>query len=469
MINEKNKLIIKLSDRNLAVLVFSLFFSWLLAFPFEGQVLYALMEKYRLTTSDYIYKSIVFHFIGLISCSFYIKNIKSAKMLISFSIIICIFGTSVFLFKPTMWWEVALIVVSCVSGASVAAWGYYLKEMTDTINRTKMVADGLIFSNILMIVINVVTIHYSVYAGLILSIILLGAGLFFVSCIPLGRVAENRVKKKIINTNVTKTMVLLCVFIIIITINSGLMYQVINPYFKHLKNLVSWYWAFPYIVAIFIMRNLSGSKRTYMLYVAIAMMGLGFILFLVLDRSSFSYIIINTLMLGAFGIYDLFWWSIMGEMLDYTTNPSKLLGFGLSSNVLGIYVGGLIGNIIYNTSNSKLNASLLALIVAFIILIILPLLHNQLSNLLINHSYMISVRGKEKEKEKEKNLYVATLTERENQVAGLLLKGRTYKMIAEELYLSENTVKTHIKSIYSKLNIQSKEELIKLINNKHKQ
>lgn len=54
------------------------------------------------------------------------------------------------------------------------------------------------------------------------------------------------------------------------------------------------------------------------------------------------------------------------------------------------------------------------------------------------------------------------LTEREKEIMVLLLKGRTYKMIADELFLSENTVKTHIKNIYSKFNIQSKSELIKI-------
>jgi DNA-binding CsgD family transcriptional regulator len=55
-----------------------------------------------------------------------------------------------------------------------------------------------------------------------------------------------------------------------------------------------------------------------------------------------------------------------------------------------------------------------------------------------------------------------TLTEREKQIAALLLKGRTSKLIAAELYLSENTVKTHIKNIYSKLGIKSKSELFNI-------
>lgn len=36
-------------------------------------------------------------------------------------------------------------------------------------------------------------------------------------------------------------------------------------------------------------------------------------------------------------------------------------------------------------------------------------------------------------------------------------------MIAEEPYLSENIIKTYVKNIYSKYDVQSKEELIKIL------
>ncbi len=52
------------------------------------------------------------------------------------------------------------------------------------------------------------------------------------------------------------------------------------------------------------------------------------------------------------------------------------------------------------------------------------------------------------------------LTIRENEVISLLSKGKTYASIAEELYVSINTIKTHVKNIYEKLQIKSKEELI---------
>ncbi|MPN27909.1 Transcriptional regulatory protein DegU [bioreactor metagenome] len=107
-----------------------------------------------------------------------------------------------------------------------------------------------------------------------------------------------------------------------------------------------------------------------------------------------------------------------------------------------------------------MHSSIIALALAFIILIILPILHNKLSDLLKIKAYSVSVTAKDH----KETLYISQLTERENEIVALLLKGRTYKMIADEMYLSENTIKTHIKNIYSKLNVNSKTELIKLIN-----
>lgn len=52
------------------------------------------------------------------------------------------------------------------------------------------------------------------------------------------------------------------------------------------------------------------------------------------------------------------------------------------------------------------------------------------------------------------------LTDRENEVLNLLSKGKSYASIAEELFLSINTIKTHVRNIYEKLQVSSKEELM---------
>jgi two-component system NarL family response regulator len=51
------------------------------------------------------------------------------------------------------------------------------------------------------------------------------------------------------------------------------------------------------------------------------------------------------------------------------------------------------------------------------------------------------------------------LTPREREVFGLASKGLKNKEIANELYLSEKTIKTHLRNIYNKLDLSSKAEL----------
>lgn len=55
--------------------------------------------------------------------------------------------------------------------------------------------------------------------------------------------------------------------------------------------------------------------------------------------------------------------------------------------------------------------------------------------------------------------YFKKLTAREREICFLLKSKRTYREIGEDLFISENTVKTVVKSIYRKLEIHSKRQL----------
>jgi DNA-binding NarL/FixJ family response regulator len=53
-----------------------------------------------------------------------------------------------------------------------------------------------------------------------------------------------------------------------------------------------------------------------------------------------------------------------------------------------------------------------------------------------------------------------TLTPRQKQIVQAVVDGDSYKMIADKLLISTNTVADHIRTIYKKLHIHSKSELI---------
>ena len=55
------------------------------------------------------------------------------------------------------------------------------------------------------------------------------------------------------------------------------------------------------------------------------------------------------------------------------------------------------------------------------------------------------------------------LTERESEVFAMMAKGRNTKFIQEQLVISPNTVRSHIKHIYQKLDVHSQQELIDLV------
>jgi DNA-binding NarL/FixJ family response regulator len=52
------------------------------------------------------------------------------------------------------------------------------------------------------------------------------------------------------------------------------------------------------------------------------------------------------------------------------------------------------------------------------------------------------------------------LTRRETEILQLISEGKTYTQISEDLFISKETSKTHIRNIYSKLQVKSKSEAL---------
>ena len=454
-----------LNSRRLSVTAFSFSFAYLLSFLFEGQVMYSLLDLHGVNASTYILAGMIAHFVGLLTCGLFVRSWAAAKSMMLGGMGVCLAATVPFFFSPSLLWMGGLIVSGYASGCTVASWGYYLKAFTHKNERIKSCADVLIYSNLMMIAVNVVAMNRSPFIGLSLSMFCLVIGIVFIWMLPTESVyQQDKTLKNKTQEGIKNPLLLLCLFVFIITINSGLMYQVINPAFEHLTGLVSWYWTVPYIVALAIMRNLPmKAKRSRILYIGMAMIMGAFISFMLLGRNPADYLIVDTLMLGACGIFDLFWWSILGEMLDYSDNSAQTFGIGLSANVFGVLCGGVLGMAVTSVRLPGAEVAVIALTVVCVTLVILPPLNRQLVLLLKSHAYLAAYDNMSQSQQSDIVRQIKTLdplTVREQEVLQLILSGKSNREIGRDLFISENTVKTHARNIFSKYDVGSRAELI---------
>lgn len=463
---------IKLSQKSIATITFALFFGWVMAFPYEGPVLYAFANQNEISGTILNSLTIFFHFIGLIISGFITDSIIKAKNNMRNVLLICIVSTIIYPFIPSFYQYVILPASSFFAGIFVGSFGFFYEGHVDKKDRLKFAADLLIYSNIFLIVISVLTIHISPYIGWMSVLILLLLSLFFnkkLDCIEsykINNTIDIEANKK--NNVLKRAILVLFIFVFVITINSGLMFQVIYPAYSNYDNISSLYTNIPYIVILYILKKLPFKMdKSFFLYIGIALLGFAYVIFMTLEINILSYFLVITTMLSCCGIFDLFWWSTFGEIFNYVNNPSKIFGGGLSMNVLGVWVGGLLGNLILKfTNNAIFMSSIVALVILLIVVMIIPILNKTLINLLREHTFLLVFYKEIDKNENDMNLdasLLVELTDREKEVVFYLIKGFTYKKIAQKLYISENTLKTHVKNIYRKAGVKSKVELIKII------
>ena len=112
---------------------------------------------------------------------------------------------------------------------------------------------------------------------------------------------------------------------------------------------------------------------------------------------------------------------------------------------------------------------IVALFVVFVGLVLLPLMNQQLTKQHNDYVFLskdISDTRDGQDNSEDKifiNDLLSVLSRREQEILPYLLEGNTNKMIAVKFSLSENTVKTHVKNIYSKLEVRSRNELLHLV------
>jgi len=192
----------------------------------------------------------------------------------------------------------------------------------------------------------------------------------------------------------------------------------------------------------------------------------------------FSIIIDEQLLVGisvqllGFCYLHLLMWVVCAYFIKVFNVPATwIIGISTCCYMFGQLFGAMSGTLLMQLPNSpllvsKINASIIAIMLGASILM--------MSSRNLRTGWGLAKADSELELGAGRSLTAqmiasdSGLSERETAVFVHLAVGKNRKTISEELFVSEETVKSHIQNIYRKLNVHSQQELIRQFDEKHR-
>lgn len=446
------------------ILSIGLYFGWLLSVPFNGPIIYATMAFVETNISiPTIY--IFFHAIGLLVLGIMVKIAEHWRSLIIYGgALSLVLGLLVFFMPPIMWPFIYAVIGFC-SAMFVLGWSYPFAHGIDNKSRMKYMALAIILANIVYVLLSILLTILTLQLVYIMALLCIVVALRF--SLLLTRVEFQNIQNK--KDEIEEIPVFPGAFMLIVSllifglyINGGFMYQVMYPSLERYENIAVFYRNIPYIAVLAVMwRYGNHLQKQLPIYMGVSFMGLAFISFLLMHNTLPGFFLIETLIQSSFAFLDLFFFTILGDISAINRKPIRTFGFGMTAMVGAILVGGLLGGqLMMIGERYYLFTAMFALSAIFLTFLIIPWMFNKIEDFYYSSNHEES-NNELTNMEIVQSIFEAhSLTVRETEIVEHLLQGLTNKQIAAELYVSENTLKTHIKNIYYKLQIKSRRELM---------
>ncbi|SKC81070.1 LuxR family transcriptional regulator [Maledivibacter halophilus] len=243
-------------------------------------------------------------------------------------------------------------------------------------------------------------------------------------------------------------------FLIVIYIAGGFSYAGIYPSFEPYMHIDRYYNVLFYLLAIItagIVLDKYGRKINFML--GVGFLGISFTFF-IMPSSVITYFITQTFLQCGWAFVNAFGWSFSWDMSE-SLKKNYVFPRGIAAMLLGTAIGAFLSQTIekigFGHSSVYGIVTFIPLFLAIMILVFFPetLKRDKRRKIEFN-----KLQGIEELK---------ILTPRELEVCYHVINGFNNKRISKILFISENTVKTHISRIYSKLYISSRSELTSYI------
>lgn len=469
------------------ILSLAFYFGWLLSFPFYGPVASsaAPLWEYRGLSMPFIFS--FFHALAFLFSGLFLKEIKIWKIFMFAGLGISLGVGTALPFAPLSLWPWAMALLGISSALYTLGWSHPFSAYLLLGERLKLMASVMIGSNIIYLLFNLLSRVLSPQQLLLLSTVPLWLSLPPLILLPPegGPQGSLFITAREKRTPIPAPLMLnFCLFIAGLYLCSGLMYNVMQPFLDAAGPSLIRYRYLPYIATLLIMWRFGEQLQRYFpIYMGVSFLGLSFVSFALLYGNSAGLFLTTTLMESAFAFLDLFIWTTLGDLAFIYGAPFRIFGYALAAMLGSILAGELISiELLQMGENFRLVTALFAAAAIFLTYTVIPWLTQRMQKDLYR---FLGAAQKEEEsaadqsrsgngggkREQESLLDSAVqlllphqkLTPRETEIISLLLRGMTNREMAARLFISENTLKTHLKNIYPKFGVAHKRELLSLV------
>jgi DNA-binding CsgD family transcriptional regulator len=427
------------------ILSYGFFLGWMLSFPYNGPIYEYLSYWYNFSGEYYPLAYIGVPIVFLVFFGVIKSRETYPKRLTIYSLVVC-FAGNLLLFFGVTYWYIIFTFMGIASVLFVIGWSYFFTISASYKDKIKVMGFTIVLGNLVLYLINImVKLGFETYAMnsllVVLSLSLLASN--FLTFEKSYDYAFDTSK------NIKKLIILIAAILFLINVNDGLSSKLIEPLFMEIEEHIIFYKRIPYIMAIIILVVFS-DKLSHLssFYIAIFLLGMSNVALMVLGINELGFYVNETMLQWGLGIGDLFIWTVIGHVGHLYGRPYKITSFALISLLTSVFLGRILGIIFSSSPDGGLYTIAVSFTTVFVTILIIPNLFDTIDREV--------VKIKEENKFEKK---VNTLTEREIEIYNLLIKGKKNHEIAEELYITDNTLKTHLRNIYKKLNVAGKKEL----------
>ncbi|MFZ7101298.1 MAG: helix-turn-helix transcriptional regulator [Peptococcaceae bacterium] len=389
--------------------------------------------------------AVVFHVLG-----FFLKPTRLEQQPQFFCVSLLLLLPLVLLFHiiPYYLQVITAMLYAYMIGRIGCFWTYISNRVIVNYLRGKIISAALFIAFAILFFVNLSSPLLTKQVALILPVVLSSIAVY--AYLKLVTKYKNTV---VINKEIMKSEIspyFIFVFLSVVYIAGGFSYGGIYPSFAPYEYIDRYYNVFFFLIAIIsagIILDKYGRKIAFML--GVGFLGISFTFF-IMPSSVLTYLITQTFLQSGWAFVNAFGWSFSWDIAERSRQDS-LFPRGIAAMLLGASIGALIAQVFENSGWGYPSVyglvTFIPLFTALILLVFFP------------ETLKINDKREFKFAQLQQCAELKALTPRELEVCYHLLQKFSNKSISTELFISENTVKTHIRRIYGKLNVASREEL----------